>query len=90
MVIFIDSEEGYRSWVQENPRGFVLNTLRNPAPSYLMLHKASCRTISGDPARGEYWTKDYAKVCTTRREEVESWVRTQLGKFASACQPCLG
>jgi hypothetical protein len=90
MVIFIDEEDGYRRWLRENPRGFVLNILRNLAPSYLMLHRATCGTITGRPTRGEHWTRDYAKVCAPRRDEIETWARTQLGKTPAACQHCLG
>lgn len=49
---FVGMEAEYRAWVKENPSGYVLNTHRVPSPNYLILHKADCQTITGEPASG--------------------------------------
>jgi hypothetical protein len=51
MRIFEDDDAGYLAWVGSHPHGFVVNTFRKPDPRYLMLHRATCHTITGKPAR---------------------------------------
>jgi hypothetical protein len=58
MEWFIDDDGSYTDWIARNPEGFVLNTYREPTPRYLKLHRATCRTINGHPARGVRWTAD--------------------------------
>jgi hypothetical protein len=43
---FVDDDAGYRDWLAGNPDGFVLNATATPSASYLILHRASCRTIN--------------------------------------------
>lgn len=88
VMIFRDNEMGFREWRDQNPDGYVLNTTRNPSPAYLILHRATCRTISGDPTRGKYWTRDYIKVCAANRKELESWADREVGAKPRACMLC--
>jgi hypothetical protein len=86
---FHDNDGGYLAWLAAHPDGFVLNTNRTPRPSYLMLHRATCGTISGTPARGAGWTTgDYAKVCGTRTE-LENFARLRVGGDPTPCGDCL-
>jgi hypothetical protein len=79
-VIFKDDDAGYREWLagHQEPHAFVLNAERNPKPTYLILHRATCHTISGEPARGTQWTHDFMKVCGTRAE-LEAFARSVGG-----------
>lgn len=56
VVVFRDDDDGYLACLAAHPVGFVLNVNRSPRPDYLILHRASCRTISGRPTRGGPWT----------------------------------
>jgi hypothetical protein len=85
---FIDDDTGYLDWISRNPDGFVVNTYRNPSPRYLALHRTTCRTITGSPARGRQWTADYIKVCGDRAE-LESWATTQLHGQLQPCRLCM-
>jgi hypothetical protein len=76
---------GYSDWLDRHPDGFVINTGRTPGAAYLMLHRAGCGTITGNPARGTTFTGDYAKVCG---EELEEFAR-HLGGHAKPCGLCL-
>ncbi|GBE22682.1 hypothetical protein BMS3Bbin01_02058 [bacterium BMS3Bbin01] len=67
--IFARDDEDYLAWVASNQNGYVLNTYRPPAASYAVLHRATCSTISGKPARGKRWTDGYTKVCSQSRGE---------------------
>ena len=68
---FIDDDTGYMNWVSTNPLGYVVNCESNPRPAYLILHRANCRTINELPFGSEAWTKDYIKVCSKDRLELE-------------------
>jgi hypothetical protein len=85
---FCDNDTGYEEWLAANPDQFVLNTERNPTPKYLVLHRATCRTISGTPSRGTRWTDQYIKFCGTR-QELEAFARTQVGGTAWPCKLCI-
>jgi hypothetical protein len=56
MRTFEDDDTGYLTWVESHQHGFVVNSYRRPDPRYLILHRATCGTITGRPARRERWT----------------------------------
>ena len=87
MQRFVDDDRGYLDWLDRHPEGFVINTGRTPSAAYLMLHRASCGTIAGEPARGTTFTGEYAKVCG-ERNELEDFAR-HLGGYAQPCGLCL-
>ena len=65
----------------------MLNAERNPKPAYLILHRATCHTISGEPARGSQWTHDFIKVCGSHAElESFAW---SVGGTPQRCGHCL-
>jgi hypothetical protein len=82
---FVDDEAGYLSWLRDHPQGYVLNTDRSPRAAYLILHRATCRTISG---RSDNWTHNYAKVCADTVSELEVWARAKTGGFLTHCGIC--
>ena len=85
---FCDDDEGYLQWIGANPDGYVLNTFRKPAASYLILHRGTCGSISGIPSRGQQWTTGYIKVCAAERTELERWAKDTTGGTLSPCQLC--
>jgi hypothetical protein len=88
METFVDDDAGYLEWLAANPGGFVLNTYRNPRPSYLRLHMSTCRNISGTPANGSRWTVTYVKRCGSRAE-LEDFASREIGGDVWACPTCL-
>jgi hypothetical protein len=87
VVKFRDGEDGYLRWVERYPDGFVINCSRTPSPSYLMLHRASCRSIS-TPQRTNYTTSQYIKVCALDRRELELWATRDIGGPVTPCGRC--
>ena len=86
---FIDDDRGYLDWLERYPSGFVVNTYRNLDPRYLILHRATCGTITGTPARGNRWTTgDFAKVCSERRADLDAWARSTVGGTLHPCGLC--
>ncbi len=88
VVTFKDDDGGYLDWLagQRLPDSYVLNTERSPRQAYLILHRATCHTINGEPARGTKWTHDFIKVCGGRAE-LESFAR-EVGGTAQPCSHC--
>ena len=43
------ADKTYLKWLVENPTGFVLNTRKTFDPNYIVLHKASCHTVTTYP-----------------------------------------
>lgn len=86
MERFVDDDRGYLDWLEHHPDGFVINTGRTPSAAYLMLHRASCGTITGKPARGTTFTGEYAKVCG-EQNELREFAR-DLGGHAQPCGLC--
>lgn len=87
MKKFRDDDLGYLDWLHKNPVGFVVNCYKNPSSEYLMLHRATCWTIS-TPARTNWTTTGYIKVCSLNRNELEKWARRQVGGNLKACSFC--
>lgn len=85
---FKDDDLGYQRWLGMHPDLYVLNAERTPRPPYLVLHRATCRSISGTPTRGAQWTADYIKVCGPRAD-LEAFARHDVGGTARACGLCL-
>ncbi len=84
---FMDDDAGYARWTAEHPSGFVVNADRQPRPGYLVLHRATCPTITGAPARGSAWTKDYIKLCALDVSPLERWAASIKGVLR-ACGRC--
>lgn len=86
--IFRDDDEGYLAWVAAHPRGFVLNAERSPRPGYLILHRATCRTISGRPSRGGPWTGPYIKICSDDELRIAAWAGQRVSAAPTRCRVC--
>ena len=85
---FVDNDKGYLDWVASFPGGYVVNIERSLNPNNVILHKATCWTITGKPARGEAWTDAYIKICSTSMEELESWITIEVGGEVRKCKLC--
>jgi hypothetical protein len=88
-VKFQDDDDAYLNWLSGHPDGFVLNCERHPKPDYLILHAASCHSITRLQPAARRWTKGYVKVCADTVADVEAWVRATVPDgSAVACPIC--
>lgn len=85
IVPFKDDDSGFLAWITSNPDGYLLNTERNPKPSYLVLHRSGCPHFKGDSPN---WTKAYIKFCSQDIGELNDWAASSVGE-ASSCPSCL-
>lgn len=78
MIIFINDEGEYISWLKKHPTGFVVNSDKKPSPAgYLMLHRANCGHINSK--RGNHTTHKYIKICSRDKMELKDWAQTEIG-----------
>ncbi len=92
MIEFLDDDEGYLSWIAANPDGLVLNVRRMTDPNYVVLHRASCGSISTDKREpGAYTTRGYRKVCAASVVELQLAAKREGrgdGSFSKRCGLC--
>ncbi|MHC4705582.1 MAG: hypothetical protein ACYS8I_00650 [Planctomycetota bacterium] len=92
MIQFDNDDEGYFRWIEEHPDGFVLNVRRNPDPSYIVLHSASCGHISSAKrAAGAYTERSYRKWCSRSVDELREAAILEGrgdGSFSRYCSSC--
>jgi hypothetical protein len=86
---FSKDDDGYIGWLAGHPDGFVLNTYAHVSSAYLILHRASCRTVNRPLAPDRSWTFAYGKACSDERAEIEAWALRETGKAVSPCAHCL-
>jgi len=70
LQVFEDDDVGYLDWISAHPDGFVVSANRPPTAGYVVLHRAICRTVAGDPTNGRAWTADYLKACSGDRASI--------------------
>ena len=91
---FSTGDESYLRWLARHQDGFVVNTTRSKWPSYMVLHRATCPTISRytKMARpGGFTERQYIKACALDVAGLRAWVRRNGrldGSFSSECPVC--
>ncbi|MGH3109635.1 MAG: DUF6308 family protein [Gaiellaceae bacterium] len=88
LEIFRDDDAGYLAWLAAHQEGYVLNMARTPRAEYLILHRATCRTINGQPSRGGPWTGPYVKGCSDDELVIAAWCGRKLGAAPRRCGTC--
>ena len=94
-VSVFDSGSGdqpYLQWLQDHPTGWVLNSRRQPDPTYRVLHRPRCYSIGrsasnthADPFTG----RGYIKVCADDPAALLSWIEGYGGAgFSNRCSFC--
>lgn len=91
MIPFSD-DVSYLAWTAAHPDGFVLNVRRSPDPDYVILHRASCGSISNDKqAPGAFTARAYRKVCAITEAELKLAAKDEGrsdGSFSKRCGLC--
>ena len=84
---FVDDDPGYVAWLAAHPLGFVLNTFPHVTASYLVLHRAKCRTVNRPLSDDRRSTHQFGKTCSDDRTELAEWVRRKTGKSVQRADP---
>jgi len=85
---FRNDDTGYLAWLAANPEGFVVNITRNYSVSTARVHRATCRTISGQNPHNGPWTGTYVKVCAVKSADAEEWAANTVRKPILPCGTC--
>jgi hypothetical protein len=89
MIIFLDEERAYLSWVTHHRAGYVLDTLRNPSKKHGTLHRATCsQTKRADSKRTHWTTGRHMKACSLQLDELVAWFAEQTGAPPADCPQC--
>jgi hypothetical protein len=88
ITIFKDDDRGFFNWLDEHPGGYLINCDRNPKRNYLVLHRPGCPHFDRSPS--VHWTKDYIKVCSVGRSDLEAWAVGTVGGEVTLCSRCFG
>lgn len=90
MIIFLDEELAYLSWVTHHREGFVLDCFRRPSKSRLALHRATCPEIKGSSSKRSHWTTGrHMKACSLDENSLKMWVVEQSRDEPQNCPKCL-
>lgn len=90
MVIFLDEELAYLSWVTHHRAGFVLDCLRPPSKGRRTLHRAACPEIKTSSKKRTHWTTGrHMKACAMDEESLKTWAAEQTGAVLRTCRQCL-
>lgn len=89
MLIFLDEERAYLSWVSHHHDGFVLDWLRKPTRKRPTLHRATCPEIRRSKSKRTHWTTGrHLKACSLDLEELTDWARAESGAEPVPCGAC--
>jgi hypothetical protein len=88
VIVFRGDDAAYLRWLADHPGGYVINAERNPKPSYLKLHRATCTWMSGRGKPGAYTERDYIKVCSTSKPALRRWASDTVGGSLDAGCSC--
>lgn len=89
MPVFDNADADYVRWLEAHPGGYVLNTYRKPHLDYLILHRATCKSISRTAEPPVRWTtSDFLKVCAVTIAEIDAWCHKETGVDPRPCGQC--
>ena len=92
MIRFKDDDLGYLAWIAAHPNGFVLNVRFPPDFYCVVLHRASCTSISnGTSAPGAYTGRNQRKICAASEAELKLAAKCEGrcdGTFWKRCGLC--
>jgi hypothetical protein len=76
LKVFKDDEKGYKDWLSDNPKGFILNVHHDLSKIHA-LHTRNCHLINKtDSINPEPFTGGkYLKVCCNNIDEIYNWVK---------------
>jgi hypothetical protein len=87
MLIIINDDHFYLSWLAHHRLGYVLDSYRRPAKRHLVWHRATCSAIKG--AKRAHWTTGtHIKVCSPNPVELAQWARDETGGDLQPCPHC--
>jgi hypothetical protein len=89
VVIFVNEERAYLSWLAHHRHGFVLDMLKHPTRKQPILHRASCDDIKAARSKKTHWTTGrHVKACALDMDELLGWMATESDSQPVYCDKC--
>jgi hypothetical protein len=89
VVIFLNEEAAYFSWIAHHRNGFVLDWLRKPTKKQPVVHRARCSAIKRAKTKRTHWTTGrHMKACSLDIEELVAWAKKEAGAEPAYCEQC--
>ena len=89
-VFTFDNDQEYLDWTDRNPEGYLVNPYTEPKASYLMVHRAECRTIKKLTGKGtSFTTTGYSKFCSLELDKLKEWAAQKVHGELQPCKICL-
>lgn len=89
MIIFVNEERPYLSWLARHRAGFVADALRKPTRKPPVLHRAVCPEVKLSRTKSTHWTTGrHVKACSLDLEELAAWARNEYGVEVVSCAAC--
>ncbi len=89
MVIILNDDPVYLSWIRRHRNGFVLATRHKPTKRNTTLHRATCDEIRKSKSNRTHWTTGgRVKACSASCDELIDWSNEQIGSEPEACGTC--
>jgi hypothetical protein len=90
LIIYLDEENAYRSWVLHHRDGFVLDWLRKPTKRLPVLHRTACADVrTSKSKKTTHWTTGrHLKACSLSLDELVTWATLESGREPSYCADC--
>lgn len=97
-MLYDGDDDSFLRWTTLFPDGYVVNLRRRLDPSYVVLHRANCRTLkthrNAKSSPGGFTERSYVKACSETVADLDEFVADRLGiqrpfisKRCSACDP---
>ncbi len=87
MLIIINDDAAYVSWLSRHRQGYVVDSKRKPTKNHLILHRATCSIIKSHK-RARLTTGAHIKACSLDATELADWAVEQTGGRLTACAEC--
>src|SRR5690349_18093227 len=89
MIIFVNEDGSYRSWVTHHRHGFVIDGRWKKAARHLVLHRATCEAIRMAPGKPSHATTGGKfKACGASFQELISWAEQSANVAPQLCSQC--
>jgi len=87
MLIIINDDAAYVSWLSRHRQGFVVDAKRKPIRNHLVLHRSNCPIIKPHK-RARLTSGAHLKACSADISELEAWAEEQTGGGLTGCVEC--
>jgi hypothetical protein len=89
MVIYLNEDRAFHSWVTHHRGGYVLDGLRPPSKKPFTIHRANCSAVRLSATRRTHWTTGkHLKACALGASELIEWVKQETSKEPLLCEAC--